>query len=305
MFCPKCGAQLDDKDNFCYKCGMPAAPETGIETDSYADETEAQDIQEQSGFTVPGFKVPGFRTESDESEQEEEPEPEQDPEFENERQTAGGEEEPEPPVPQNTWYQQPEQQSSWYQPPEEPWVYAEPGYDAYAPRESSYNPYQPQKKKGRTGLVIGFAGLCVVILAAVLYIVLTMSGGGYRNYHDLIDDYFDAFEEGDIYKICSLMPKEFVNAIRAEGYTRDDIAYNLDYWYDCYRNDVEEWHITGIEDYGMAEYYYDDYFDAAQIDRFINVSADVWLDGPTVYDTYIFDFDLILVDGRWYLICVW
>jgi hypothetical protein len=201
-------------------------------------------------------------------------------------------------------YQQPAQEAAC-QP-----VYRDP--DPQYPPHSPYPQPAPQPRKNR-GLVIAVIVLAVlVVIGGCAYIAVSVLdlfgnvGGarGYSNYRDLLDDYFDAFEDSDADAFVKLILPEIMDSAEESDLTNQDVAYYLDSWYDDYGNEVDSWYISDETAYSMDDFSYLYSLDGEDV-SVIDLTVEVQLDGPWNYDVEIFDFDLIQVDGKWYLIEVW
>ena len=114
-----------------------------------------------------------------------------------------------------------------------------------------------------------------------------------EDYEDLIGAYFDAYEKNDTDAIRALFPE----ALRTEDL--DD----LDFWADGYGTGLQSYSLLYAEAYSAAE--------AARIAEQLDAPVDQYVDvGVTVHyadgrQDVAFDFDLVQIDGTWYLYEIW
>lgn len=114
-----------------------------------------------------------------------------------------------------------------------------------------------------------------------------------EDYADLIDAYFDAYEQNDTDAIRALFPE----ALRTE-----DLS-DLDFWADSYGSELEGYSLMYTDPYSAAETArVADVLDES-VDQYVDVEITVhYADGQN--DT-AFDFDLVQIDGTWYLYEIW
>lgn len=202
--------------------------------------------------------------------------------------------------------------------PEQP---ASPGgNDWYQPDSSpraqvNYGPeIVPEKKRLSTRTIaIIIAAAVVVVAAAVLIGALAIGGRapgstpaqGYATHQALIEAYFEHFSNADEQGMVTLYPQALRDYLD-ENYDCDDAAsflYDRDEWYDNYGIPVTSWMISDV-----AEYDTEDYMDIAldlgvRIESAADVEVTMMFEGED--DSWVFDFDLIEIDGEWFLFSVW
>lgn len=194
--------------------------------------------------------------------------------------------------------------NDWYQP------------DPAARPQVNYGPeIVPEKKRlsKRTIAIIIAAAIVVVAVAAVLIGVLadgrraptTAPSQGYATHQELIQTYCDYFGNADERGMVTLYPQALRDYL-AENYDCDDTAsflYDRDDWYDDYGIPVTNWMISDVTEYDT-----EDYMDIAldlgvPIESAADVEVTMTFEGEDDY--WIFDFDLIEIDGEWFLFSVW
>lgn len=156
---------------------------------------------------------------------------------------------------------------------------------------------KPKKKPSLTMILIAAAAAVTLIVV----LVLCLSGkDGYKDYNDLIDDYFDAAADGDVNDVIELIHPSLISTFESKGYSDYEALDELDEWYSdgYYGRDVANW--------GLSDTYYPDSDEIAYLGDLLKVHIDnafvaeveaMFADGD--YDYY--DFILICVDGRWYI----
>jgi len=199
-------------------------------------------------------------------------------------------------------YAQPQQYGTYQ--PQQQQGYAQP--QQYGGYQQQTAVQQPKKKK--TGLLIGIIAAAVVVIAVIVLLVTGVFGGGKSNgqkdYRKIIELYFDAFEDSDTKAMSALLLPELVDTLEDDyGYDFDTAIHGVDYWDDDYGTRISSYTIGDISDY--------DYDDLAlalvglserDYERGIDVKVEVeYANG----DTYLYDFDIVLTDGTWYLFMVW
>ena len=173
----------------------------------------------------------------------------------------------------------------------------------------------PEKKRlsKRTIAIIIAAAIVVAAVAAVLIGVLadgrraptTAPSQGYATHQELIQTYCDYFGNADERGMVTLYPQALRDYL-AENYDCDDTAsflYDRDDWYDDYGIPVTNWMISDVTEYDT-----EDYMDIAldlgvPIESAADVEVTMTFEGEDDY--WIFDFDLIEIDGEWFLFSVW
>lgn len=297
MFCTNCGSQIPDDAKFCTECGKPI-------TDEHLDEARAEE-------------APSYEDNSSEH---------QDiPVMEKPEEAAS-----DTPV-ENQAY-------NWYAPParEQPAPTPDfaarevPGYQAvpvynkapgYPDQQAYQQPDQPQtydqkyqapQKKNSIPIIVIF---CIIGVAIIGVLVWMFAGGlpggigsgrGYDTPEELMSVYFGAFQEGNERTVVGLVLPELVDYAILNGYSKDELTEELDDFYDDYGNKVSSWYVSGKREYSV---YYEDFedvgIDGSRIQKFMNYTTEVTLGGPSSYNELTIDFDLVQIDGRWYLTDIW
>ena len=202
-----------------------------------------------------------------------------------------------------------------------PGNFAPGGNDWYQPDPSprtqvNYGPeIVPEKKRlsKRTIAIIIAAAIVVVAVAAILIGVLADGGRtpttapsqGYATHQELIQTYCDYFGNADERGMVTLDPQALRDYL-AENYDCDDadsFLYDRDDWYDDYGIPVTNWMISDVTEYDT-----EDYMDIAldlvvPIESAADVEVTMTFEGEDGY--WIFDVDLIEIDGEWFLFSVW
>lgn len=185
-----------------------------------------------------------------------------------------------------------EPDSSPYVPP-----YEEP-YEA--PYEPAVPEYKPKKKLPLAIILIAAAALIAVLVFCFF------GKSGYKDYNDLIDDYFKASSNADLKGVLELFhPKAIDVVATALGY--DDYLQTLDYldeWYSdgYYGRKAVSWTVESVEPADIDDIILFEGILGIDVERVLDVEVDVVFAGG---DDECYDFDLISVDGRWYMIDIW
>lgn len=275
MFCTNCGTKLSEGVKFCHECGnatpQPSSPEKVEEAPPVINipfippEAPDEPAESKSEFNIPDYQPQPAYT----------PPPEQPPAY-----SPGAEQPVAQYQPTNTYQQ---------------------SYD---------QKYQKPKTKN-TGLIIAFSviGVAVVVIAVLMITGVFSSIGspkGYKTPEELMSVYFGAFEEADEETIVSLLLPELVEYALDNGYVRKGLASEMDDYYDMYGNKISRWYVEDDYPYSIYEDEFEEIgLDGSTVEEYTNYSTEVKLGGPDDYDSYIFDFDLVKVSGKWYLIEVW
>lgn len=193
------------------------------------------------------------------------------------------------------------------------------GDDWYQPRPAAQTytgpEVPPPVRKNPKQLLIG---ICIAIVVVAVIAVLigvfagTRTGGvvtigepqGYATHQELIQSYCDYYSDADETAMVTLYPQALRDYLADAGY--GDVSSFLrdrDEWCGGYGESIENWMISDVAEYSAAD------FAAVSSDLGVNIqsAADVEVtvqfDGDDEYWT--FDFDLIEIDGEWYLFSVW
>ena len=164
------------------------------------------------------------------------------------------------------------------------------------------------RRKSR-GLLVGVLIAVVVLAAAAVLLGLhadPVAPSADADAPDaVIDAYCEAFSADDEHAIFRLFSPAH-HVYFDDSYDDDSEALFLsvcDDWYDYYGTELVRWGLVSMTDYTGAE------FDGVAsrlgvtIDRAVDATVDVW--GEDMEESIVFDFDLVLIDGAWYLYRVW
>jgi len=284
MFCPDCGSNLADNAKFCSECGKSLADITKTEKPDNENTISSSAEKAYNSYKIEDDRTSGYQ-----------------------RNDRG----PEPHVSESagsSWYsQQKAEESSKYQP-------------ASTATRQSQQPYQPsydmklqQPQKKNNGLIIAI--FCVIGLMIVGVFVWIFSSGvlgsfqkGYDTPEELVGIYFAAFQDEDEKTIQSLFFTDLVDYAILSGWEKSEIVEELDYYYDDYGNEISHWYVSDTYEYTYSDFvgYYEDLdLKSSDIESYIDFETTVLLNGPDIYEEYIFDFDLIKIKGKWHLLEVW
>ncbi len=186
-------------------------------------------------------------------------------------------------------------------PPQQPYAgYQQPAYSAPGYGTAVYTP-----KKSKKPLIIIIAIVVVVAIVAALFLFVIGGGifrGGYKDYNKLIGDYFTAASKNDTKAIINMMLPEMRDLWKEMGMGDERALLDeMDYWTDNYGMAVMSWSINQIDEYDAEDAL--DFTAYLRIKPTQYVDIEVNADYGYTYDT--FDFDLVLVNGRWYIIEIW
>lgn len=173
-----------------------------------------------------------------------------------------------------------------------------------SPVSGGANSHRLRRKLG-TGALIGIIAGGIAVVAIVLVLCGVFGGAkGYRSQTELIDDYFDAVEDRDYRKLVHMLAPGLTEYAYGELGTSSDrsLIEELDDWYyDYYGFEVDDWYIEEV-----------DYYDHSDIQNLHQhgIKADEYVDVWVVAhfengEEYDIDFDLVKVNGKWYIIEVW
>lgn len=190
----------------------------------------------------------------------------------------------------------------WYQP--------RPAAQTYAGPE-----VPPPARKSPQKLLIG---ICIAIVAVAVIAILigvfagSRTGGvamigeqqGFATHQELIQAYCDYYSTADEAGMVTLYPEALRDYLAGEGYGDvSSFLYDRDEWYGGYGEAVEHWMISDITEYDEADFAgISDDLDV-NIQSAADVEVTVQFDGSDEFWT--FDFDLIEIDGAWFLFSVW
>lgn len=195
-------------------------------------------------------------------------------------------------------YQQPQQ--GYAAQPQQPYA------QQYSPAYGLQQPPKNQKKKA-TAIIIS----AVVVVALVIAAIFIFGGSGGASSPDkLVASYFKAYEKADLSAMMKLYHDKYVKAGRTYGglSTDADFLYDVDDWFSEYGTRVINYKITDtdFDDIGASEKASMAAIlgiSASKLGSMATVSVEVELQGYSYTRTY--DFDILEIGGKWYLIEVW
>ena len=156
---------------------------------------------------------------------------------------------------------------------------------------------KPKKKKHTVRNVILIV-LGVVVLALVgLYILGSTVTGKYK---PMIDSYLSYAEDGDTQRVESLFYPTVVEDYK-NWYSSTDAIYYLDSWTDNYGMSVDRYEIAEVDQEEDELEYFNDLY-GLQATSYVDVTADVYYDNGRYA---CMDFDMVEIDGSWYLVDIW
>lgn len=133
--------------------------------------------------------------------------------------------------------------------------------------------------------------------------------GIYYNYEDVIDAYFVMFEEGIGEDLANLVQPQMVDFLFMEGFDISTDQTLIDSWTDYYGSSVQSYTIDDTYYYdvdsGEYEYIQDWGFDVSTVEEYINVKVTAVIDDTGETETLYMDFDMVSIDGYWYIIVVY
>lgn len=307
MFCINCGKQLEDGSRFCPYCGAKV-PETGSSPQpsapggagAPADNPFAGQggVWQQPGPGAdPGDAANPFQQPGQNFDQQP---------GENGNPNHGG------------GYQRPDQANygGGYQPqpgqggPQagtaggfDPWAVGGnsrrpgPGDDPWGVRGGGAPPAAPKKKKHTLRNVLLIV-LGVIVLALIgLYILGSTVMGKYK---PVIDSYLSYAEDADVQRVESLFYPEIVDNYHMIFGDTETIYY-LDSWTDNYGVSVDRYEIAEVDEEEDELKYFNDQY-GLQATSYVDVTADVYYDNGRYT---CMDFDMVQIDGSWYLVYIW
>jgi hypothetical protein len=132
--------------------------------------------------------------------------------------------------------------------------------------------------------------------------------GSHATYDWLINDYFDLVAKGDNNAIVELLHPRVIEALQQHGYKETEFAEAVDAYIEYYGCFVEQFSVIDVYPYSTSDYATLEEkigFDQAALEAYVDiyVAATVKKDSQTINLWY--DFDLVKIDGFWYLISVW
>lgn len=185
------------------------------------------------------------------------------------------------------------------------------------PAEQTYTgpevppPARTSPKKLLIGICIAIVAVAVIAVLAGVFAAtrddpVTTIGNhqGFSAHQELIQTYYDRYGDADEAGMAALYPQALRDYLADAGY--DDVSSFLrdrDAWYDGYGDEIEHWMISDITEYSAA-----DFADiSSELAVNIQSAADVEVTAQFEHEDeyWTFDFDLIEIDGAWFLLSVW
>ena len=132
-------------------------------------------------------------------------------------------------------------------------------------------------------------------------------GSAYYSYEDLIDAYFMMFEEGAGERLADLVQPDLVDFLLESGYDISTDQTIIDSWADYYGSAVLNYTIEDVYHYTDSDGY--DYiqdlgFDVSEVEEYIDVTVTAEIGSAGDSEALFMDFDLVCIDGNWYIIVV-
>lgn len=127
-------------------------------------------------------------------------------------------------------------------------------------------------------------------------------------YEWLINDYFLIIGRGDKDAISELLHPIVIEALKENGYQQSEFADAIDAFVEYYGVFVEEYSIVEVYPYNTSDYAAlaeKIGFDQAELEAYVDVYVGATIRKEKNSEKLWFDFDLIRVDGNWYLVSVW
>lgn len=156
---------------------------------------------------------------------------------------------------------------------------------------------KPKKKKHTVRNVILIV-LGVIVLALVgLYILGSTIQG---KYEPLIKSYLSYAEDSNVQQVESLFYPEIVDNYHLIFGSTETIYY-LDSWTDNYGQTVDRYEISEIDEEDDELDYFNQRF-GLQATEYVDVTVNVFYDNGRYS---CMDFDMVQVDGSWYLAYIW
>lgn len=293
MFCINCGKPVDDGSRFCPYCGtrlIPDAPAPAPEAPAApAEETPEVDaapvaepvpVEEPAPVSAPVPERGGNSNTDD---------------FDTADLKGRGGAAPGGGSP----YTAPQTPPSHYS---DPWSSTAPqrGYPADDSWAGGPGVPVPVRKK-HTGRTVGIIVGAVVLVAAAAFAVLYAIGSGeIKAQEAVVESYLSYAESGNTARIKALFYPAVVEDCE-NLYGASDVIEVLDSWTNYYGEAVEHYEITEME---TKDSYLDTFHSMydADADTYEDVTVKVTYESG---DYIIIDFDMVRVDGSWYLADIW
>ena len=190
----------------------------------------------------------------------------------------------------------------------DPWAMkGSPAQTGTAPQADPWNvggaagPAGKPKKKKHTVRNVILIVLGVVVLALVgLYILGSTVMG---KYEPIIDSYLSYAEDGDTQRVESLFHPAVVESYSMWSSQADgsDVLLYLDSWTDNYGMTVDRYEIAEVDQEEDELEYFNDMY-GLKATSYVDVTADVFYENGRYT---CMDFDMVEIDGSWYLVYIW
>lgn len=198
--------------------------------------------------------------------------------------------------------------------------YEAPGGDAwYQPRPAAQTytgpevppPVRKSPKKLLIGICIAIAVVAVIAVLIGVFVGMRTDGvavigesQGVSTHQELLRAYYGYYSDADETGMATLYPQALREYLADAGY--DDVSsflHDRDEWYGGYGEEVEQWMISDVSEYSAADFAGVSSDLGVNIQSAVDVEVTAQFDGDDGYWT--FDFDLIEIDGAWFLFSVW
>ncbi len=134
------------------------------------------------------------------------------------------------------------------------------------------------------------------------------ASGNYSSYESLLEDYFKFAESGDRAEFSRFLHQNVRDILEKDGILEEEFAEELDGWVDMYGLEVLTYEVTDVYQYDNSQYssLTDIFgFDQGEIDQYADVEVYVELQEDEGVTDWYYDFDLIKVSGKWYILEIW
>lgn len=157
----------------------------------------------------------------------------------------------------------------------------------------------PKKKHTVRNVILIVVGVIVLALVGLFILGSTELG----KYEPVIESYLSYAEEGDTQRVESLFYPAVVESYGMWSSQSDgsDVLFYLDSWTDNYGQTVDRYEIAEIDDEEDELAYFNDAY-GVKATEYVDVTVDVYYDNGRYS---CIDFDMVKVDGSWYLAYIW
>ena len=158
-------------------------------------------------------------------------------------------------------------------------------------------PAKPPKKKHTVrNIILIVVGVIVLALVGLFILGSTLLG----KYEPLVKSYLSYAEQSDVQRVESLFYPEIVdNYHMIFGDT--EAIYYLDSWTDNYGQKVDRYEISEMDDEDDELQYFNELY-GVQATEYVDVTVMVYYDSGRYS---CMDFDMVHIDGSWYLAYIW